>query len=530
MCRRREDIMISNCSIRQSSNMRSNIVINYACSSRASEFPRYRSRCSCSQQQHRQQLKNSPSISRRMVNATFPKFRQSILLSVALVVMLSLSIVPSSSSLPLATSTDPYDDIVSFSNDLEPLSLHHHDSTTHSEQLEQPRRTVESDTTTLKGIKEFIIDLADGDGTSSVDSNEKKMTHDEQEKMAEMITGYNQDDNEKNRQGDGLRQRLNNFVRERFPHKLDDLEDDPYELLGMSMVTDVPTKTATPKSPVVSPSTPTRPTRAPKPSATTPTKPTVPSPSKPTPTKPTAPSPSSPLKPTRAPVPRKPTATTPSAKTSEPTVSGDLPLDSVVPAPSSEVSDVPSDAPTGLIESALPTLITSIQPTKDNQQSKPEPTSKPTRTNTTTPTIVSPSAASPVASPLSLKSDVPTIIKLTPSISPVAQPNRQPVVRPNRQPNAQPSAVTVSPTDEANDGCESLSRNEAMLQVLSNITDEELLLNSVTPQGLAFLWLVEEDQLQLDPCTPSQLAIQQRYALVVLYCKYLDFLYSTKNT
>ena len=49
------------------------------------------------------------------------------------------------------------------------------------------------------------------------------------------------------------------------------------------------------------------------------------------------------------------------------------------------------------------------------------------------------------------------------------------------------------------------------------MTDPELLLNSSTPQGSAYNWLVNED-LNTDPCTNDELfRLEQRYGLAVLY-------------
>lgn len=50
------------------------------------------------------------------------------------------------------------------------------------------------------------------------------------------------------------------------------------------------------------------------------------------------------------------------------------------------------------------------------------------------------------------------------------------------------------------------------------IEDESVLMNPDTPQGLAFLWLVEIDSTQLDPCDSSQRGrIEQRYTLATFY-------------
>jgi len=70
---------------------------------------------------------------------------------------------------------------------------------------------------------------------------------------------------------------------------------------------------------------------------------------------------------------------------------------------------------------------------------------------------------------------------------------------------------SVAPT-----GC---PRQPTLLERLSNITDEQILLNLSTPQGLAFDWLVNSDT-STDVCKYA--TIEQRYAMSTLY-------YSTKG-
>lgn len=63
--------------------------------------------------------------------------------------------------------------------------------------------------------------------------------------------------------------------------------------------------------------------------------------------------------------------------------------------------------------------------------------------------------------------------------------------------------------------CANLPRSEAMLLVLSRITPDTTLSDVSSAQGQAFLWLLDSDPLQVDPCVYS--TIEQRYALAVLY-------------
>ena len=57
-------------------------------------------------------------------------------------------------------------------------------------------------------------------------------------------------------------------------------------------------------------------------------------------------------------------------------------------------------------------------------------------------------------------------------------------------------------------------RNASMLARLSELTEEELLLDPSTPQGAAYKWFLEVD-LNTDPCNDAN--VEQRYGLAVLY-------------
>jgi hypothetical protein len=50
-----------------------------------------------------------------------------------------------------------------------------------------------------------------------------------------------------------------------------------------------------------------------------------------------------------------------------------------------------------------------------------------------------------------------------------------------------------------------------MLNVLAEVTDVSLLTDPNTPQGMAYQWLLNDDPLQVNPC--SYETILQRYAL-----------------
>jgi hypothetical protein len=82
-----------------------------------------------------------------------------------------------------------------------------------------------------------------------------------------------------------------------------------------------------------------------------------------------------------------------------------------------------------------------------------------------------------------------------------------------------PTNPTIAPTSiPTNLACMGLSRSEAMLSILSEVSDEMLLLQPNTPQGVAYLWMLDGDPAMVDPCTFPTL--KQRYSLA-------SFFYST---
>jgi hypothetical protein len=54
-----------------------------------------------------------------------------------------------------------------------------------------------------------------------------------------------------------------------------------------------------------------------------------------------------------------------------------------------------------------------------------------------------------------------------------------------------------------------------MADVLTAVTDSSVLEDPSTPQGLAYRWLLDTDEAQIDPCTYA--TVQQRYALATFY-------------
>ena len=78
-----------------------------------------------------------------------------------------------------------------------------------------------------------------------------------------------------------------------------------------------------------------------------------------------------------------------------------------------------------------------------------------------------------------------------------------------------PTGPTLSPVAVTED-CQNVDREEVMLEELSVLTPEAQLTNSVTPQGMAYQWIVNADGAQINPCMDPDRA-RQRYALAVVY-------------
>lgn len=131
--------------------------------------------------------------------------------------------------------------------------------------------------------------------------------------------------------------------------------------------------------------------------------------------------------------------------------------------------------------------------------SSPRPSPKPTPKPTPTPG--SNSSPPPTRKPTARPTTSPTTPRPTPL----------PTETSTRNPQPQPPSNTPD-TDQA---CEDMSRRDALLMTAGEITDREVLLNPSTPQSQAFLWMLDDDPAQIDPCSyPTPL---QRYILVTHY-------------
>ena len=123
----------------------------------------------------------------------------------------------------------------------------------------------------------------------------------------------------------------------------------------------------------------------------------------------------------------------------------------------------------------------------------------------------------PVPVPTTVPVPVPTTVPVpVPTAVPGPVPSTAPAV-PTMAPvetMAPPAVMTSAPTSQQ-DACSNVTREDALLTELLEVTDMTLLTDVAAPQGQAFSWLVEGDPAQVDPCTYPSLA--QRYGLATLY-------------
>ena len=89
-----------------------------------------------------------------------------------------------------------------------------------------------------------------------------------------------------------------------------------------------------------------------------------------------------------------------------------------------------------------------------------------------------------------------------------ARPSRPPATVPTSPPNS-------GPTQTPEDCLMGRTKEEYFFDVLTEITDEDILNDLTTPQGTAFDYLVNDDPGLEDPCASNTLG--QRYGLTTLY-------------
>lgn len=95
-----------------------------------------------------------------------------------------------------------------------------------------------------------------------------------------------------------------------------------------------------------------------------------------------------------------------------------------------------------------------------------------------------------------------------PSTSPEPEPTT-----PSPTPGSATDEPTKAPVEE--ETCEDLPRASVLFELCAEITDVDVLSDPSTPQNKAYEWLVNDDSLQIDPCTYP--TVQQRYALATFY-------------
>lgn len=150
------------------------------------------------------------------------------------------------------------------------------------------------------------------------------------------------------------------------------------------------------------------------------------------------------------------------------------------------------------------------------------PPSEPVPTPTGTSPPVAPPSEPPVAPPTEPTAPVaPPSEPTTPSPAPIAAPVPEPttvpvptIFSPVLFPPTEAPATT--PTTAPFKECRSVDRALAILTAVSKVTPNDgVLNNSTSPQGFAVNWLINDDSLQIDPCTYP--TVEQRYSLATLF-------------
>jgi Leucine-rich repeat (LRR) protein len=185
--------------------------------------------------------------------------------------------------------------------------------------------------------------------------------------------------------------------------------------------------------------------------------------------------------------------------------------------PSGPTPKPPTPSPPNPLPSATPPSTPQVQPTPAPYAPTEPPVTAPTDPNVGEPTDppvaepTDPNVGEPTDPPVAEPTDAPVA---EPTDAPVAEPTDPPVAEPTDPPVAEPTDLPVTLAPSGAD-CSTLPREEAMAQVVSQITDPSIFGDPSTPQGMAYEWMLDTDPAQVDPCTfPT---VQQRYALTTLY-------------
>jgi hypothetical protein len=148
------------------------------------------------------------------------------------------------------------------------------------------------------------------------------------------------------------------------------------------------------------------------------------------------------------------------------------------PPPAEPTTSPPSSPPTG------------IEPTLS-----PAPTESPTQNPTGSPTVT------------------PAPTRNTPP--PTPRPTRRATPSPTALPTLTTPTATPRPTNTPTTLCYDGSLEDLLLMILSRVTEEDILQDPTTPQGMAFDYLLNDDPYLRNPC--GKTTIQQRYGLTTLY-------------
>lgn len=197
----------------------------------------------------------------------------------------------------------------------------------------------------------------------------------------------------------------------------------------------------------------------------------------------------------------------PSATPSEATVSPSAVPSELSASPSTTATDASFNPSSGIdVSSSAPSFspsqafITSNPPTPFSAST--EPSAVPSRVPSLSPQELSSDPTGPFSNAPSSLSPTGEALSSQPSASPI-------IALPSAFPSDEPSFAPNS-----DNACSNRPREEVIVEEVLKITDENILVNTTSPQFLALNWLVSNDTL-LDPCTYPTL--DQRYALATFY-------------
>lgn len=138
----------------------------------------------------------------------------------------------------------------------------------------------------------------------------------------------------------------------------------------------------------------------------------------------------------------------------------------------------------------------------------PSPAPVPPIPSTPLPTPMPTPDSTPAPNPVSTPAPTPGLTS-APTTAPTTDTILQPTARPTPEPTLAPTPrASPGPTRNCNE-----NREGYILDLLTPITDESILMDPSTPQGKAYLFLIG-DEYMADPCGKT---VEQRYGLATLY-------------